>query len=188
MLEGIDGSGKTTQVRRLAAWLRDRGVSVVETFEPTDGDWGRRYRAWARGETEATPEEVLEFFVEDRREHVQQLILPELARGGFVVSDRYYYSTLAYQAAHGVERALLSERLGVDALPPPDLVLWLRLPVALALERAGADRLEPYEKADFLERVDAEYAALALEEVDASGTPDEVEETIRARVSPFLQD
>ncbi len=188
MLEGIDGSGKTTQVRRLAAWLRDRGVSVVETSEPTDGDWGRRYRAWARGEIEATPEAVLEFFVEDRREHVEQLILPQLALGGFVVSDRYYYSTLAYQVAHGVERALLSERLGVDALPVPDLALWLRLPVALALERAGADRPEPYEKADFLERVDAEYAALALEGVDASGTPDEVEEIIRARVSPLLRD
>ncbi len=186
VLEGVDGSGKTTQVARLTAWLRGRQPRVVETHEPTDGVWGRRYRAWGRGELEATPEQVLEFFVEDRREHVAQLIRPELARGAFVVSDRYYYSTLAYQAAHGVERATLEKRLGIDALPQPDLALWLRLPIDLALERAGSDAVEPYEKTAFLERVEAEYARLGLEEIDASGTPEQVEGIIRERVARLL--
>jgi dTMP kinase len=186
VLEGIDGSGKTTQVGLLAAWLRESQSDVVVTQEPTDGEWGRRYRAWARNELDATPEEVLRFFVEDRREHVALVILPALARGAFIVSDRYYHSTLAYQAAHGVDRDLLSERLEIDALPQPNLVLWLRLPVALAVKRVAPDALEAYENASFLERADAEYARLGLEEIDASGTPEEVEEAIRARVSAAL--
>jgi dTMP kinase len=183
VLEGIDGSGKTTQVGLLAAWLRESQSDVVVTQEPTDGEWGRRYRAWARNELDATPEEVLRFFVEDRREHVALVILPALARGAFIVSDRYYHSTLAYQAAHGVDRDLLSERLEIDALPQPNLVLWLRLPVALAVKRVAPDALEAYENASFLERADAEYARLGLEEIDASGSPEDVEEAIRARVS-----
>jgi dTMP kinase len=183
VLEGIDGSGKITQVGLLAAWLRESQSDVVVTQEPTDGEWGRRYRAWARNELDATPEEVLRFFVEDRREHVALVILPALARGAFIVSDRYYHSTLAYQAAHGVDRDLLSERLEIDALPQPNLVLWLRLPVALAVKRVAPDALEAYENASFLERADAEYARLGLEEIDASGSPEDVEEAIRARVS-----
>ncbi len=183
VLEGIDGSGKTTQVGLLADWLRETQSEVVVTREPTDGEWGRRYRAWARNELDATPEEVLRFFVEDRREHVALVILPALARGAFLVSDRYYYSTLAYQAAHGVDRDLLSQHLEIDTLPQPDLVLWLRLPVVLAVERAASNALEPYENTAFLERADAEYARLGLEEVDASGTPKDVEQAIRARVS-----
>ncbi len=186
VLEGIDGSGKTTQVGLLAAWLRESQSDVVVTQEPTDGEWGRRYRAWARNELDATPEEVLRFFVEDRREHVALVILPALARGAFIVSDRYYYSTLAYQAAHGVDRALLSERLEIDSLPQPDLALWLRLPIALAVERAASDDPEPYENTAFLERTDAEYARLELEEVNASGTPEDVAVAIRARVSATL--
>lgn len=188
VLEGIDGSGKTTQHARLAAWLAGRGVRVVATCEPTDGEWGRRYRAWARDELAATPGQVLEFFVNDRREHVLRVISPALARGAFVLSDRYYYSTLAYQAAHGVERELLLERLEIGALPRPDLALWLRLPVELALERGGPGALEPYETAAFLERVDAEYARMELVEVDASGTPDEIEAALRALVSPLIED
>ena len=183
VLEGIDGSGKTTQIARVVTLLRERGLAVIETHEPTDGIWGRRYRSWARGELSATPEDVLRFFVEDRREHAAQLILPELERGSVVISDRYYYSTLAYQAAQGIDRATLTEQLRIDELPQPDLALWLRLPVALALERAGSTAVEPFEKAAFLERVDAEYERMGLVEVDASGTMQEVEETIRARVA-----
>ena len=139
-----------------------------------------------RGELEATPEEVLEFFVEDRREHVAQLIRPELARGAWIVSDRYYYSTLAYQAAHGVKRATLERRIDLDALPPPDLALWLRLPIELALERAGSDAVEPYEKTAFLAMVEAEYARLGLAEIDASGTPEQVEGVIREHVARLI--
>lgn len=186
VLEGIDGSGKTEQSRRLAGWLRAQGRSAVETREPSDGEWGRRYRAWARGEAEASADEVLRFFIEDRKQHVAELIEPALARGDDVVCDRYVASTLAYQAAHGVAREGLRAALDACRFPEPDRVLWLRLPVARALERIGQRSSERYEKADFLARVDAEYARLGLEPIDADGSPDEVELRLRAAVAPLL--
>ncbi len=188
VLEGIDGAGKSEQIGRLAAWLREAGETVVATCEPTDGIWGRRYREWARGGSEASADEVLQFFVEDRREHVRDVIQPALSRGEVVVCDRYAASTLAYQAAQGVERARLRAIFDAEDFPQPDLELWLRIPVASALARLGERASERFERAAFLERVDAEYARLGLTEVDAAGTPDEVEAAIRARVERLLRD
>jgi dTMP kinase len=161
---------------------------VVATCEPTDGIWGRRYREWARGGSEASADEVLRFFVEDRREHVRDVIQPALSRGEVVVCDRYAASTLAYQAAQGIERERLGAIFDAERFPRPDLELWLRIPVAAALARLGERASERFERAAFLERVDAEYARLGLTEVDASGTPDEVQGAIRARVEQLLGD
>ena len=187
VLEGIDGSGKSEQARRLAAWLEQRGHRVVSTREPTDGPFGRRYRAWARGEFEATPEQVLQLFLEDRREHLAQVVLPALGRGEIVVCDRYKHSTLAYQAAQGLDRARLREIFDTPEFPAPDLVLWLRVPVATALARMGESATERFERAEFLERVEAEYARIGLEANDASGSADAVEQVIRARVERALE-
>ncbi len=187
MLEGIDGAGKSEQTRRLAAWLCGRGADVVETSEPTEGEWGQRYRAWARGEGEASAEEVLRYFHEDRRAHVDALIRPALAAGRTVVCDRYVASTLAYQAAQGLSREAMAKTFEAERFPEPDLVVWLRLPVEQALARLGQSAGERFEHADFLERVDAEYAALGLEPLDASGSPAEVARTIQARVAERLE-
>lgn len=186
VLEGVDGSGKTEQCRRLAAWLRGRGEQVVETREPTDGEWGRRYRRWARGEIEASAEQVLGFFIEDRREHVANVINPACERGAVVVCDRYVDSTLAYQAAQGIDRTELAERFARESFPVPDLVLWLRLPPAIALERLGSQAVERFERLAFLERVDFEYERLGLEPLDASGTPDQVARSIQTKVASSL--
>ncbi len=187
VLEGIDGAGKSEQARRLAAWLRERGERVVETREPTNGVWGQRYRAWARGDVQAEPEEVLRFFVEDRCEHVARVIGPALEEGAIVVCDRYLASTLAYQAAQGLERDHVAKRMERERFPQPDLALWLRLPVAQALERLGPTAHERFERAAFLERVDAEYAQLDLVEVDASGSRDAVAQLIQKRVGELLR-
>ncbi len=186
VLEGIDGAGKSEQARRLAAWLRERGERVVETREPTNGVWGQRYRAWARGDVQAEPEEVLRFFVEDRCEHVARVIGPALEEGAIVVCDRYVASTLAYQAAQGLERDHVAKRMERERFPQPDLALWLRLPVAQALERLGPTAHERFERAAFLERVDAEYARLDLLEIDASGSRDAVAQLIQKRVGELL--
>jgi len=188
VLEGIDGAGKTEASRRLAAFVRERGRRVVETREPTDGAWGRRYRAWARGEADAdaTPDLVLRFFIEDRREHVATTIAPALADGAVVICDRYLYSTLAYQAAQGLDRDALAKRMAAESFPEPDLVLWLRLPVAQALARLGQDATERFEKREFLQRVDAEYQALGLDAIDASGTPEQVAAALQVRVAALL--
>ncbi len=186
VLEGIDGSGKSEQSRRLAAWLRAQGRGVVETREPTDGEWGRRYRAWARGETEAGADAVLQYFIEDRKAHVAELIEPALARGDDVICDRYVASTLAYQAAHGLAREALAAVLGACGFPEPDVVLWLRLPVLHALERLGSRSIERYEKLGFLERVDAEYEQLGLQPLDAEGAPEEVARRVCEAVGPLV--
>ena len=188
VFEGIDGSGKSEQARRLAAWLAARRHAVVSTREPTDGSWGRTYRSWARGDFEASPDEVLHWFLCDRREHVQALIRPALERGQVVVCDRYRDSTRAYQAAQGIDRARLRELFASAEFPEPDLVIWLRLPVATALARMGAAAEERFERADFLFRVDAEYERLGLEPTDAAGSVDEVERRVRSRVERALGD
>ena len=187
MLEGIDGAGKTEQSMRLAAWLREQGRRVVETREPTDGVWGRRYRAWARGDANAEPDEVLHYFVEDRREHVERVIGPALERGDAVVCDRYRSSTLAYQAAQGIDPERLLALSAAEDLPEPDLEIWLRLPPARALERLTGSATERFERTAFLERVDAEYARLGLEPVDAAAPTDVVEAEIRERVAAIAR-
>jgi len=186
VLEGIDGSGKTLQTQRLSDALRARGERVLQTREPTDGPWGRRYREWARGAHEATPDEVLQLFIEDRREHVAREIEPALAAGEIVVCDRYVASTRAYQVAAGIDRERLCALLGAESVPEPDLTLWLRLPVAQALARLARAARERFERAEFLQRVDAEYARLGLEEVDASRDAGEVEAQIAKRVLAAL--
>lgn len=99
--EGIDGTGKTTQIELLAEILRQRGLSVVATREPTDGQYGRKIRELYKNRKSVTPEEELALFLDDRREHVAQVIAPALASGKVVLTDRYYYSTAAYQGAAG---------------------------------------------------------------------------------------
>ena len=187
VLEGIDGSGKSEQSRRLANWLRGLGRDVLLTSEPTDSEWGRRYRAWARGDCEATPDQILGFFVEDRKEHVAVLIRPALAKGTVVICDRYVASTLAYQAAQGLDRGALRARMEREGFPEPDLVLWLRVPVDTALIRLGGDATERFERRAFLEQVDAEYEALGLEPIAAGASEDDVERALRARIAPLLR-
>jgi dTMP kinase len=174
VLEGIDGAGKSLQAARLADALRARGERVLATREPTDGPHGRRYRAWARGECEASPAAVLELFVEDRREHVADVIAPALAAGEIVICDRYVASTRAYQSAAGVDPGDIERALATCPAPDPDLTLWLRLPIVAALARLARGELERFERADFLARVDAVYGALGLTPIDASGSPEAV--------------
>ena len=187
VLEGIDGCGKSDQAELLADWLDAHGLEATRTREPTDGPWGRRFRSWAAGDSEATREEVLGFFLEDRAEHVEQVIRPALEAGKVIVCDRYTPSTLAYQAAHGVNPEEIAARVRERAFPEPDLVLWLRVPVAAALARKGKTATERYEREKFLERADAEYARLGLREVCGTGGREEVALRIREHVVPLLE-
>ena len=116
VLEGIDGAGKSTQIRCLTEKLAASGRPPVVSREPTDGPHGRRLRESAtRGRLSA--EEELATFLADRREHVSNLILPSLAAGKVVVLDRYYFSTAAYQGARGFDwREIV--RLGTQASAP----------------------------------------------------------------------
>jgi dTMP kinase len=97
-LEGIDGSGTTTQKARLAAALRDRGLDVLETFEPSEGPLGTMARGMLRGDDPAAPDLLALVFAADRLEHLSRCIEPALAAGRTVICDRYVLSSLVYQS------------------------------------------------------------------------------------------
>ena len=131
-VEGLDGSGGTTQVGLLASRLRRQGVTVHLTREPSDGPVGQLIRATLRGQVDL-PDPVLPFlFAADRRHHLDREILPRLERGDWVISDRYLASSLAYQS-------LISTLDRVAELnaefPLPDLTLYLDLSPAVCVER-----------------------------------------------------
>ena len=124
-MEGIDGAGKTTQIRALESLLRQAEVPHVATKEPTNGPWGRRIRESARTARMA-PNDELEAFLRDRREHVTDLLTPSLQAGKVVLVDRYYFSTVAYQGARGLDPKDLLARNAFA--PEPDLLIVLDLP------------------------------------------------------------
>lgn len=162
VFEGVDGSGKSTQVHRLAASLRRAGVDPLTTHEPTDGTWGQRIRAMARSGERVAPAEELRWFVEDRREHVARVIEPALAAGRLVLSDRYYLSTVAYQGARGLDPQQLLAQAEAE-FPPPDLALVFEIDPARGLARVAArgGTAEPaFEEAAFLMRADAIFRAI----------------------------
>jgi dTMP kinase len=152
VIEGIDGTGKSTQSKRLAEWFRSLGREVVLSREPTDGPWGKKLRESATtGRLSA--EEELECFLNDRREHVEMSIKPALAEGKVVILDRYYFSTMAYQGARGFDPGEI--RLRNEAFAPqPDLLLILDLSVESAHGRIGArgDTANEFEQRDTLSR------------------------------------
>ena len=178
-LEGLDGCGKTTQAARLAAALRARGREVVLTREPTDGPFGRRIRALARSGDPLTAAQERELFTEDRREHVARVIEPALAAGRWVLTDRYFLSTVAYQGARGLDwREILASSEG--EFPVPDVVLLFELPAAEGLARAHARGGAPdphFEHGEYLSQVERIFAAIDrpyVARVDASGSTEAV--------------
>ncbi len=192
-LEGVDGCGKSTQAGLLARALQERGLEVVLTCEPTDGPLGRQIREYFQGPNRyLTPKEELNLFMADRRDHLETVINPALAEGKIVITDRYYYSSVAYQGALGLDpdRVLAqNEFLAVR----PDLTVILTLPVATALARlAGSTQRarQVSENPDYLERVAAIYASLKgphLRHLEASGPPPAVHVALLDLTLGFLE-
>jgi dTMP kinase len=154
VLEGIDGSGKSTQAKLLVRRLAARGLHPVLFREPTRGKWGRLIREKARRAGSLTPEEELDLFVRDRRENVERNLEPAMAAGRTVVLDRYYFSTIAYQGAKGIDPGRIrrmNERFAVR----PDLVFIVDIDAGRGLARIGdrGHRDELFEREDYLDRV-----------------------------------
>jgi dTMP kinase len=162
-LEGIDGSGKSTQARLLAEALKRRCLRVVLTQEPTTGPAGRKLRQYLAGPNRhLSPTEELALFQDDRREHVATVILPALAAGQVVITDRYYYSSVAYQGSLGLDPARILNNNEAFA-PRPNLVFILTLQPEVALTRLQdhPGRVGQLTEArDYLEHVAAIYGAL----------------------------
>ena len=179
VFEGLDGCGKSTQLRRAAEALTGRGQDIVVTREPTDGPWGRRIREMARSGEVVAPETELEWFFEDRREHMREVVAPALAAGQIVLSDRSYISTVAYQGARGLDPAKILVESEAE-FARPDLILLFELSAKEGLARVherGGDGEPAFENLEFLERVAAIFERLevdGLRRIDASRGEDEI--------------
>jgi len=186
--EGIDGTGKTTQARRLVEGLAAAGHRVVSTREPTDGPWGRRIRASAAA-GRMPPEEELRAFVEDRREHVSGVIVPALREGAVVVVDRYYFSSMAYQGARGLDVSAVRRENEAFA-PRPDVLVLLRADPAVALARIqGRGAADLFEREGDLRRAAAIFDAVDDPpplRVDAAFPAAVITDAVRAEVNAAL--
>lgn len=146
--EGIDGSGKSTQRNLLADALRRHDIPCVITAEPTQGKWGQKIREFSRT-TRLTAQEELDLFILDRREHVETLIGPSLQAGKVVLTDRYYFSSAAYQGSLGLDPYQIV-RQHQEFCPTPDLVVLIDLPPELGLQRVRARSSAPPDQFEVL--------------------------------------
>jgi len=189
-IEGLDGSGGTTQVRMLV----DAVDRAHATAEPSTGPVGILIRE-ALADRAPLSDRVLPYlFAADRRDHLDREILPRVADGQVVVTDRYYHSSLAYQSLAAPLDFVASLNGHFRA---PDVTLFLDLSIDACLARIEARGLarDRFETRSTLEAVSAAYgAALALlagrgeriVPVDASGTPDQVHARVKAAVADVL--
>lgn len=154
VFEGIDGSGKTTQARALMRRLQTRGWAAVFLREPSKGKWGREIKRKAAQADSLTAEEELALFVKDRRENVEHNLKPALFAGKIVVLDRYYFSTMAYQGARGIDPQKI-RRMNEKFAVKPDLVFVLDIAAGTGLGRIQVrkSRDELFEKEDYLVEV-----------------------------------
>lgn len=154
VIEGIDGAGKSTQAERLMNRLKERGFDAVYFREPSGSRWGRKIKKKALSPDSITPEEELELFQKDRKENVENNLKPALEGNKIVVLDRYYFSTIAYQGAKGIDEERI-KRMNEEFAVEPDLVFILDIDPQEGLDRIKnrkkKDRL--FERADYLARV-----------------------------------
>jgi dTMP kinase len=187
VFEGLDGCGKSTQLDLLCARLRAAQHEVIPTKEPTDGPVGRRIREMARSQTRVTPEQELEWFMEDRREHVREVVEPGLAAGAIVLSDRYWLSNVAYQGARGLDAEAIA-RANQSEFPDPDLALIFEIPAADGLARVNARGgvAEPaFEELEFLTRAAEVFASIEqpwVERIDAGPSVEQIHQVVVERV------
>jgi dTMP kinase len=190
VLEGIDGSGKTTQARSLLRRLRSRGFEAVFFREPTRGKWGREIKRKAVCAGSLSPAEELDLFVKDRRENVGKNLKPALAKGKIVVLDRYYFSTIAYQGAKGLDPRRI-RRLNEAFAVKPDLVIVLDVAAGEGLARISGrkTRDELFEREDYLAKVGEIFRSFRgpnILHLDGRGDQRSVGRAIWARVATLL--
>lgn len=182
-LEGIDGTGKSTQAALLRDWLAGLGLEVLATKEPTGGPWGKKIRDSAISGRMA-PQDELDAFVADRKAHVRDEIVPALRRGAAVVIDRYYYSTVAYQGARGLPKAEVLAANRAFA-PIPDVVFLFDLEPEAGLDRVTGrgQGKDLFETVDELSKARENFRWLArtnqhVVQLDAAQAPGEVQRAL----------
>ena len=165
-LEGIEGSGKTSSLKSITDLLDKKNISYIVTREPGGSSIGKELRAILLDpDTEISPEVELMLMLSDRKDHVEKIILPNLEKGNWVVSDRFMDSSIAYQGGgRQLDKKLIISLTDYLNLPQPDLTLLFDLPVEISLSRVKArgelDRFEK-EELEFHKRIRNTYLDLA---------------------------
>lgn len=192
-LEGMDGAGKSTHISSIISLLKQRGVEVVSTREPGGTELGERLRELLLHEAMHPETETLLMFAA-RREHIAQVIAPALARGAYVLSDRFTDATYAYQCGAKGVNALKIEQMEQwvqDGLQP-DMTLLFDVPVEVSMQRLSAAR-EPdkfeRESADFFTRIRNAYLERARQNperfkvIDSNRPLDEVAQSVMQAIA-----
>jgi dTMP kinase len=161
--EGIDGSGKSTQVKLLAEQLEHAGHKVYTTFEPTDSPIGKTIRDIFSRRMEADERVIAALFVADRLHHLLNLedgIIKKLEQGFTVITDRYYLSSYAYHSVHMSMDWVIASNAMCAQLLRPDLHIYIDMPPDESMKRLGAGRqtMEIYETLDNLRKVKENYS------------------------------
>lgn len=163
--EGLDGSGQTTQSRLMRDYLKEKGHKVVLTKEPDyNSESGRLIGKVLRHEKEMSAIELQKLFVKNRKEHLDDVIIPVLELGGIVISDRYFFATCAYGAgADKIDLTYLIEMNEMKNFILPDITFILDVPAEICIKRIAkrGGKFEHFEKEDKLKMVRDVYLKLA---------------------------
>ncbi|HLD41799.1 MAG TPA: dTMP kinase [archaeon] len=191
VLEGPDGSGKSTQIQMLADFFKSKNIQFVLTKNPTNGGIGTILREYyLKNNTHHLADALL--FAADRAEQVETIIKPSLGQGKLVISDRYYHSNLVYQSAQGLNFNWLKQIN--KNFPKPDLTIVLDIDPAAALKRIDSERTqkEKFETLEFLKKIQKKYLQLPkkLKEniivLDGNRTKEEVHANVFREVNKLI--
>jgi dTMP kinase len=186
VLEGIDGSGKDTHLKFLAKELREQGYTVVETAEPSMDRVGTFLKRYAKRNEDRLPaESEALLYASDRFDHVKNVIRPALLRDQIVISARYYYSSMAYQGAVGVDLDWIRE-MNRFALKP-DLAVLLDILPEYSLHRLKRRR-SIYEDSDYLRKVREIYIRLVDEGELVKVDADRPKRVVQGELLSMIQD
>jgi len=187
VFEGIDGTGKSTQIDLLAQYLIDRNYPVVKTREPTDGQYGMKIRELYSNRNAFSKEEELALFLDDRKEHVEKLIRPSLSENKIVLCDRYFLSTAAYQGTVGFDPQTILEQNSFA--PDPDLALLFVIPPELSIERIAnrGDSLNDFERLEELRKVAGLFLSLTRPYITTINGSEPIE-TIQKKIIDIVED
>ncbi len=188
-IEGIDGSGKSTIADYLKEELEKEGFRVVVFKEPTNSIYGQKIRQSFNNRLDAHKE--LELFLLDRKHDVEKNILPALKKGYIIVMDRYYYSTIAYQGARGIDIDKI-KKMNEKIAPKPDLVIILDVKPEIGIRRIKerGDKPNKFEDLEYLEKVRKIFLELKDDNiviVDANKNIEFVKNEVLRAIKKFLK-
>ena len=174
VLEGIDGCGKSTQAKLLYNWLSEKHDAIL-TKEPTGNRIGKLIREILSGSISVDPKTLALLFTADRYEHLENEVIPALNDNKIVVCERYYFSTIAYQMAQGLDREWI-EDLNKFALKP-DISIFIDVPPKIAVKRTKTGEI--FETLEFLKKIYENYLNFDLIRINGKQDVDKVFEDIK---------